>query len=62
MPQIPESCEFEVEHDQIELKTATNGDYIEIRKVQLGQDAAAALAYLINADNHLSIEIKLKEP
>jgi hypothetical protein len=62
MPQIPEKCEFDVEHDQIELKTQTNGDYIEIRKVRLGQDAAAALAYLINADNHLSIEIKLKEP
>ncbi len=60
MPQIPETCEFEVEADQIELRTATNGDYIEIRKVQLGQPAAAALAYLINADNDLVIEVKLK--
>lgn len=60
MPQIPETSEFDVEHDQIELKTAANGDYIEIRKVQLGQNAAATLAWLINADNHLTIEIKLK--
>ena len=60
MPEIPEKCEFDVEHDQIELKTATNGDFIEIRKINLDQGQAAALAWLINADNHLTIEIKIK--
>ncbi len=60
MPQIPETCEFNVEHDQIELKTATNGDFVEIRKINLDKDQAAALAYLINTDNHLTVEIKVK--
>ncbi len=57
---IPETCEFDVEHDQVELKTATNGDFIEIRGINLGKEAAAALAYLINTDNHLTIEVKVK--
>ncbi len=60
MPQIPETCEFDVEHDQVELKTATNGDFIEIRKINLNKDQAAALAYLINTDTHLTVEIKIK--
>ena len=60
MPEIPDTCEFEVKHDQIELKTATNGDVIKIRKVNLTQDQAAALAYLINHDNHLKVKIKVK--
>ena len=60
--EIPDVCEFHVEHDQIEFKTATNGDFIEIRKINMDQNAAAALAWLINAGDHLTIEIKLKEP
>ena len=60
MPQIPDTCEFDVEHDQVELKTATNGDFIEIRKINLDKDQAAALAYLINTDNLLTIEVKVK--
>ncbi len=59
MPEIPETCEFEVGADQIRLTTQTNGDNIVIRSVHLGHNAAAALAYLINkTDNHLKIEIK----
>lgn len=60
MPQIPDTCEFDVEADQIELKTSTNGDFIEIRKINLEQDQAAALAWLVNHPNHLTIEVKVK--
>lgn len=60
MPEIPNSCEFNAEADQIELKTRTNGDFIEIRGINLDQENAAALAWLINADNHLTVEIKIK--
>ncbi len=60
MPTIPETCEFNVEHDQIELKTATNGDFIEIRGISLGKNAAAALAWLVNTDIPLSMKIKIK--
>lgn len=58
MAVIPDTCEFDVEADQIELKTRRNGDFIEIRGIN--QNASAALAWLINADNHLTIEIKVK--
>lgn len=60
MPQIPDTCEFDLDADQIELKTKKNGDFIEIRGINLSQDAAAALAWLVNADNHLTIEVKKK--
>ena len=59
MPEIPDMCEFMAGADQVRLTTKTNGDAIHISHVQLGKDAAAALAYLINkTDNHLKIEIK----
>lgn len=60
MAVIPDTCEFDVEADQIELKTRRNGDFIEIRGINLNQNASAALAWLINADNHLIVEIKIK--
>ncbi len=60
MPQIPDKCEFDIESNQIELKTGTNGDFIEIRGIDLDQNAAAFLAWLINASNHLTVEIKIK--
>ena len=59
MPEIPETCEFTAGADAVRLTTKTNGDVIHIKNVHLGEDAAAALAYLINkTDNHLKIEIK----
>lgn len=62
MPQIPETCEFEVSADQIELNTKTNGEKICIEGVHMGQNAAATLAWLINTDNHLTIEVKITPP
>ncbi len=61
MPQIPDKCEFDVAATNIDFKTTTNGDTIEIKHT-LGRETAAALAWLINTDNHLTIEIKIKEP
>ena len=59
MPTIPDTCEFEAGADQVRLTTQTNGDQINFKRIHLGKDAAAALAYLINkTDNHLKIEIK----
>ena len=58
MPQIPDTCEFAVDATGVDLETCTNGDTIVI-KTLLGRDAAAALAYLVNTDNHLAVEIKI---
>lgn len=61
MPQIPETCEFDIEADHIELKTRFNGDHIEISRLSLNKEQAASLAWLVNNDNHLTIEVKIKE-
>lgn len=64
MPNIPEVCEFEVREDQIELKTRTNGDSIIINSLNLGQEVATSLAWLINNKTHdhrLKVEISLIE-
>ena len=59
MVQIPDTCEFTAGADQVRLTTQTNGDHINFKNIQLGEDAAAALAYVINkTNNHLKIEIK----
>lgn len=60
MPEIPDVCEFEVAADQITFQTITNGENIEIKNINMTQNAAASLAWLINTDNHLTIEIKIK--
>jgi len=59
MPEIPDKCEFETTADQVRLTTQTNGDVILIKGIHLGEENAAALAFLINStSNHLKIEIK----
>ena len=56
---IPDNCEFEIGADQVRLTTQTNGDAIVIKGIHLGEENAAALAYLINkTSNHLKIEIR----
>jgi len=59
-------AEFEIGVDQIELRTKTNGDHIEIgphnaAPLHLGQEAATNLASLINSGQTLTVEIKVKE-
>jgi len=57
---------FDIGVDQIELRTKTNGDHIEIgphnaAQLHLGQEAATNLANLINSGQTLTVEIKAKE-
>ena len=59
MPQIPDVCEFNVGADQVRLTTQTNGDTVYIKSLNLNEEQAASLAYLLNKQtNHLKIEIK----
>lgn len=65
MPEIPETCEFEITPEQIIHTIQANGDHIEFKGVNLCQGAAAALAWMVNIDNpaqenKLTIEIKVK--
>jgi hypothetical protein len=59
MFEIPEVCEFQIGADQVRLSTQTNGDSIELKRLNFNENQAAALAYLINkSTNHLNIEVK----
>ena len=62
MIEIPAKCEFLIDNpDRIQQITKTNGDRIIISKIHLTAGQAAALSYLINNKEPLSIEIKKKE-
>ena len=54
-------AEFTVGPDCIEFRTVTNGDRINIKKVHLDADNAAALARLITDGDMLHVEIKVAE-
>lgn len=55
------TVEFDTAHDNIMLMTQTNGDKITITGISLGPNRAAALAYLVNQQKALAVEIKIKE-
>lgn len=57
---MAEPAEFTVTTDQIELRTKTNGDRVDMRGMHLGPEAAANLARLVNLEVDLHIEIKVK--
>ena len=58
MPTIPTVCEFETSADQVKLLTRTNGDKVVLQHMHLGEDAAAALAYMINTEGNLQVRIR----
>lgn len=59
MATIPETCEFVCNSDKAYMQTNLNGDTITIAGVHLSQDNAATLAWLMNQDSNLKIEIKI---
>ena len=62
MAEVEERVEFYTRADQVKFVTQTNGDKIIIDKLDLTQDQATSLAWLVNADNQveLSFEVKIK--
>lgn len=59
MATIKEKCVFFAEADQCTFLTKTNGDKISFGKgLHVRQDAAAALAYMIQSGKKLRIVIK----
>ena len=58
--EIQGHCTFEVRADKVGLKTKTNGDAITIDGLNLSQDNAASLAWIVNSgqnDQKLKIAI-----
>lgn len=52
-------AEFIVSTDDIKFTTQKNGDRLDIHgKINLSQETASNLAWLVNSNDHLHIEIK----
>jgi len=58
MEQISGKCEFEANTDKVFLQTNLNGDTITIAGVHLDANNAASLAWLLQAEENIKIEIK----
>lgn len=60
MAEIDEECVFHTTADQVELRTKTNGDKLTITKLQLTQEQATSLAWLVNADDSAELQFQVK--
>lgn len=57
--EIPGNFECEARTETITLTTATNGDRIMVKNLDLNEKQAATLAYLINL--HVALKIEIRE-
>ena len=60
MAEIEEELTFYTKADQVKYVTLTNGDSIYIRPLNLTQDQAASMAWLVNTHNNEELEFKVK--
>jgi len=59
MAVVKDRCAFKIEADQCIFRTRTNGDKISFGKgLQLNQEDATALTYLLRSGNQLRVIIK----
>ena len=61
MPEVEDECKFDVLANQMQFITAKGGDKIMMKTLSFTAEQAASLAYLINADVTLAVEVKVKE-
>ncbi len=59
MPEISEEVEFNLGADQLKFTTRTNGDTLLITGLHLTKEQAASLAYLVNSQQDLKVEVSL---
>lgn len=62
MATVNETCEFCTRADQVQFRTQTNGDNIQIKNLNLSREQATSFAWLVNSDGavQLKFEIKIK--
>ena len=60
MAEIDEEVVFETRADQVEFKTKTNGDSLHIVGLELTQDQAASLAWIVNSGNAAVLEFEVR--
>lgn len=60
MAEVDEECVFHTRADQVKFITQTNGDSIHIKNLNLSQDKATSMAWLVNADGTVELEFQIK--
>ena len=60
MPPEEKKCVFDVGPDHISLLTMANGDRVNIKGIHMGQDEAAALAWMVNSPGGPDLEVTIK--
>lgn len=60
MAEVEEEVKFHTKADQVQFRTQTNGDYINLQRLILSQDQATSMAWLVNADNNIELEWQVK--
>ncbi|HUX35484.1 MAG TPA: hypothetical protein VMV71_00445 [Candidatus Paceibacterota bacterium] len=61
MPEIEDELKFSVGADKVRFVTRTNGDELLIRGIDLTQEQAATLAYLVNSEKDIEFEVREAE-
>ena len=60
MAEVEEEVIFHTRADQVKFHTQTNGDQLNIRDLNLTQDQATSVAWLVNADDNAELEFQVK--
>jgi hypothetical protein len=60
MAEVDEELTFYTRADQVKYITLTNGDSIHIKNLDMTQDQAASMAWLVNADDTAELEFQVK--
>jgi hypothetical protein len=60
MAEVDEELTFYTRADQVKYITQTNGDSIHIKRLDMTQEQAASMAWLVNADDTAELEFQVK--
>ena len=60
MAEVEEECVFYTSEDQVKFHTQTNGDTIHLKNLKLTRSQATSIAWLVNADDNVELEFKIK--
>lgn len=60
MAQVNEVCVFTTKTDQVKFMTQTNGDELHILRLELSQEQATSMAWLVNSDEEHELQFRVR--